>query len=83
MSNLWQDCVLKLQTEIPVEQFNTWIRPLHALESGTELKLLAPNKFVLDWVQENYLDKIEGFLAQLDYECITTLLPTPYSILTG
>ncbi len=60
MSSLWNYCVTKLEDEIPSQQFNTWIRPLQAVEQGNELKLLAPNRFVLDWVREHFLSKIES-----------------------
>lgn len=63
MSSVWNDCVKKLEEEIPSQQLNTWIRPLQAIEDQPVLKLLAPNRFVLDWVKEHYLSKIEGALS--------------------
>jgi len=63
MSTLWNDCVAKLEHEIPAQQFNTWIRPLQVIESDSELKLLAPNKFVLDWVKEHFLERIEQTIS--------------------
>ncbi len=60
MSSLWNYCVSNLEDQIPSQQFNTWIRPLQAIETGNELKLLAPNRFVLDWVREHFLAKIEA-----------------------
>lgn len=47
-----------LQSEIPEQQFNTWIRPLQAVEEGDVLRLLAPNRFVVDWLQEHYIERI-------------------------
>ncbi len=46
-----------LQAELPEQQFNTWIRPLQAVEEGGVLKLLAPNRFVVDWLQQHYIDR--------------------------
>lgn len=63
MSSVWSYCVKKLEDEIPGQQFNTWIRPLQAVEDSSVLKLLAPNRFVLDWVKEHYLTKIEDALS--------------------
>lgn len=63
MSMLWNQCMSKLEGELPPQQFNTWIRPLQAVESGSELKLLAPNRFVLDWVKQHFMDKIEEVLS--------------------
>ena len=47
-----------LQSEIPEQQFNTWIRPLQAVEDDGVLRLLAPNRFVVDWLQEHYIERI-------------------------
>lgn len=63
MSSTWNYCIKKLEGEIPDQQFNTWIRPLQAVEENSSvLKLLAPNRFVLEWVKEHYLSKIENAL---------------------
>jgi chromosomal replication initiator protein len=63
MSMLWSQCMSKLEGELPPQQFNTWIRPLQAVETGSELKLLAPNRFVLDWVKQHFIGKIEEVLS--------------------
>ncbi|MDD5034161.1 MAG: chromosomal replication initiator protein DnaA [Methylococcaceae bacterium] len=63
MSTLWSQCISKLEGELPPQQFNTWIRPLQAVENGSELRLLAPNRFVLDWVKQHFFDKIEEVVA--------------------
>ena len=55
---LWSRCIRDLQAEIPEQQFNTWIRPLQAVEDGDVLRLLAPNRFVVDWLQEHYIERI-------------------------
>ncbi len=55
---LWNRCIRDLQAEIPEQQFNTWIRPLQAVEDGDILRLLAPNRFVVDWLQEHYIERI-------------------------
>ena len=55
---LWNRCLRSLQAELPEQQFNTWIRPLQAEEDEFELRLLAPNRFVVDWLQEHYIDRI-------------------------
>ena len=59
MSSIWNSCLAKLENEISVSDFSTWIRPLQAIESEGQIKLLAPNRFVLDWVKEHHYSKIE------------------------
>ena len=62
---LWQQCLVRLENELPEQQFNTWIRPLHAVESGEDLQLLAPNQFVLDWVRKHHFKTISQALHDL------------------
>ena len=62
-TTVWNRCIRDLQAELPEQQFNTWIRPLHAVEDGPVLKLLAPNRFVVDWLNQHYLDRIEELLG--------------------
>jgi chromosomal replication initiator protein len=56
--SLWHRCLAQLEAELPEQQFNTWIRPLQAVEDGQVLRLLAPNRFVVDWVNENVVHRI-------------------------
>ncbi len=62
----WQKCLERLESQLNAQQFNTWIRPLQAVEEGEVLRLLAPNRFVLDWVNEKFRSDIEQTLAALD-----------------
>jgi chromosomal replication initiator protein len=43
---------------MPEQQFNTWIRPLQAIEDSGVLRLLAPNRFVVEWVTQNAVGRI-------------------------
>jgi len=51
-----------LETELPEQQFNTWVRPLQAMEGNGALKLLAPNRFAVDWINANLLPRIGELL---------------------
>ena len=62
---LWNRCVRDLQAELPEQEFNTWIRPLQAVEDGAVLRLLAPNRFVVDWLRSHYLDRIVEIVDDL------------------
>ena len=59
----WQTCLDRLEGELTAQQFNTWIRPLQAIEDQETLRILAPNQFVLDWVNNRFLDRINGILG--------------------
>ena len=60
-SSVWDHCLATLRSDLTEQQFNTWIKPLLVIEDeeGPSLTLLAPNKFVVSWVQKNYLEQIK------------------------
>lgn len=60
LQSVWKLCAASLQDELPSQQFNTWIRPLQIDESAapSELRLLAPNRFICDWVTDKFLNRI-------------------------
>ncbi|MBT8438269.1 MAG: chromosomal replication initiator protein DnaA, partial [Gammaproteobacteria bacterium] len=58
----WQSCIDKLKDELPLQQFNTWIRPLKIEADQQSVTLIAPNRFVKDWVEEKYRKRIEQLL---------------------
>jgi chromosomal replication initiator protein len=65
MAVFWESCLQRFEQELPAQQFNTWIKPLRlegedtALEDG--LRLIAPNGFILKWVRDRYLSRIEDY----------------------
>lgn len=61
----WQQCLEQLQEELSAKQFNTWVRPLQAKIEEDELVLLAPNAFVLEYIEENFYQKIYDILISL------------------
>ncbi len=63
--DLWQHCLDRLGNEIPTQQFNTWIRPLHCIQDIDRLRLMAPNAFVLDWVKKHYLERLRSYLTEI------------------
>ena len=58
-------CLQRLEGELSPPLFNTWIRPLQAVESRDNIRLLAPNRFVLDWVNEHYMPRIRELMGEL------------------
>lgn len=64
-ASLWQQCLNRLQDELPSAEFSMWIRPLQAELSDNTLTLYAPNRFVLDWVRDKYLLRVNGIINEL------------------
>jgi chromosomal replication initiator protein len=69
----WKSCLERLEDELSAQQFNTWIRPLHPHLEGGVLRLLAPNRFVVDWVKERFLERIKELLAAAGQGKITAV----------
>jgi chromosomal replication initiator protein len=61
--SFWASCLDAFRRELTPQQFNTWIRPLRLETTGEGLLLIAPNRFVLQWVRERFAARIEE-LAQ-------------------
>ena len=67
MQGFWDSCLSRFEKELPAQQFSTWIRPLRLDVSAAptgELRLFAPNRFVLQWVKERFLTRIEAMGAE-------------------
>lgn len=65
--DLWNRCLTRLEDELPSQQFNMWIRPLQVTVAGdgAELTLFAPNRFVVDWVRDKFLERIGEVMGEL------------------
>ena len=65
----WNECKKTLERDLPLEEYSTWISPLLLRENvGTSPKsysILAPNKFILDWVEENYGESIKDRISAI------------------
>jgi chromosomal replication initiator protein len=64
MEKIWSTCLSRFEQELSTQQFNTWIKPLQTEFSDNVLRILAPNKFVLQWVKDRFLSKIETIAAE-------------------
>ena len=67
---VWQQCVDRLQDELPSQQFNTWIRPLQASTDGRSLTLMAPNRFIKDFVSDKFAERIAELVRELGSESL-------------
>ena len=72
--SLWNRCLRVLETELPERQFNTWVRPLQALERDRELHLLAPNRYVVEWLNQNSLPRINELVTTLGEGTVTQVV---------
>jgi chromosomal replication initiator protein len=62
MNDFWSACLSRFERELPAQQFNTWIKGLQLEEEDGQgqFRLVAPNRFVMQWVRERYLGQIEA-----------------------
>ena len=71
--SLWNRCLRVLESELPEQQFNTWVRPLQASETDGELRLFAPNRYVIEWLNQNSLPRINELVTSLGGGAITNV----------
>lgn len=72
--SVWKKCLDQLEGELSSQQFNTWLRPLRAVQDAGHLRLYAPNRFVLDWVKDRFLERIEALVKQEAGKALPVLL---------
>ena len=63
MKNFWRHCLTHLEGELPQQQYRSWIEPLHCAVDGRVVTLTAPNRFVLQWVRDRFLPRIQELAA--------------------
>jgi chromosomal replication initiator protein len=59
MNSFWRLCLARFEKELPPQQYKTWIKPLRFEATGDRLTLVAPNRFVLQWIRDKFLPRIE------------------------
>ena len=64
MEKFWSTCLSRFEQELSAQQYNTWIKPLQTEFGDNVLRILAPNKFVLQWVKDRFLSKIETIASE-------------------
>lgn len=76
LQSVWKLCAASLQDELPSQQFNTWIKPLQIGESTVvnELRLLAPNRFISNWVEDKFLNRIKDLVAHYQDGVVLTVV---------
>lgn len=72
--SLWNRCLDRLQQELSSQEFSMWIRPLRVIHDGNSLTLLAPNRFILDWVRDKYRNQITELFEEFCSEDVPSLL---------
>lgn len=82
MDNFWASCLLKFEQELSAQQYNTWIKPLRARVNGDAVQIVAPNKFVMQWVKSKFFSRIEQW-AQLQSSQVLVELVVSESNLAG
>jgi chromosomal replication initiator protein len=59
MNSFWRFCLARFEKELPPQQYKTWIKPLRIQADDNRLTLVAPNRFVLQWIRDKFLPRIE------------------------
>lgn len=79
MESFWLACVNQLREDLPPQQFNTWIKPLKFDSSDGTPRLIAPNRFILQWIKDKFLARIEEMAEKHFSEPLMLVLSLPDS----
>ena len=80
MDSFWNHCLRHFEKAIPAQQYKTWIQPLNVRLDGKTVKVAAPNRFVLEWVKDKYLEDIRRLSSEFlrkDVEVALSLSASP------
>ncbi len=69
---VWEKCLGVLESEFTPQQFHTWLKPLQLSPDQVDdsLTLLAPNRFVVEWVKKNFYSRIQELAGQFSDSAI-------------
>jgi len=70
---VWDKCLDYLQNEFTEQEYNTWIRPLQSENKDNSLILYAPNRFVVDWIQQHFLKRITELVNEFSANSIESI----------
>lgn len=76
MDNFWQECLNRFRQELTPQQYNTWIKPLTIEKMDGGIRIVAPNRFVMQWIKDRFLIQIE----QAASECIQPVPVIAFSV---
>jgi len=65
LDQFWPLCLARLEAELSSQQFNTWIKPLTAEATEEGVALLAPNRFIMQFIKDRFLGRIEEIGVEL------------------
>ena len=72
-NNIWLKCLEELSDTLSEKEMRMWIKPLSVKQEDNEIKLFAPNKFMKEEVEKNFLDKILSTLGRLNTNMLVSL----------
>lgn len=71
MDNFWAKCLERFAQELSAQQFNTWIKPLSFHMDAQHIQIIAPNRFVQQWVKDRFLHRIHVFAEEYIQNSVT------------
>lgn len=74
---VWSQCQRQLRNELPEQQYNTWIRPLVVRADsalGGVVELLAPNRFIEEWVKSKFLERIQDLFGEQGWSGVSLMV---------
>ncbi len=72
-NNIWKECLDKLSETLTEKEIRLWIAPLKVKKDGDALKLYAPNKFMKEEIEKNFLSEIASVVNKLADDTLISL----------
>jgi chromosomal replication initiator protein len=81
--SIWQKCLVSLEDELTSQQFNTWIRPLQVVDGDTEVRLFAPNRYIRDQVNDQFLQRIVELVKRNSDQAVSLAIGSSAKAITS
>ena len=79
-TTLWNKCLEALGNRLSDKQMRTWLHPLEVTRESNTLKVVAPNKFIMEAIQNDYISMIEDVVmvsSENEVSKVKLSLPKP------
>lgn len=81
MSGFWEEMLLLIKKEIPIQQYDTWISKLEYIEENSKISIVARNRMTLDWVKSRFWTQIQNHAQRFKIQDIVlTIKPAPQKL---
>ena len=71
---IWDECLKSFGNSLTDKQMRTYFHPLEVTRHENQLKVVAPNKFIMDMIEKDYMEMIKNTVYEASGSQISNVL---------